>query len=141
MAELDVDAMIADVKTLVEIESPSLDLAQLHKSAEALATIIERLLGGRCELIESSAGPHVHWKGSDAATVLLLGHHDTVFPIGTLDRRPFAVTDGVMTGPGCFDMLAGIVRRCMASPRSTTLRTSSCCSAPTKKSDRTTRDP
>ncbi len=110
MAELDVDAMIADVKTLVEIESPSLDLAQLHKSAEALATIIERLLGGRCELIESSAGPHVHWKGSDAATVLLLGHHDTVFPIGTLDRRPFAVTDGVMTGPGCFDMLAGIVQ-------------------------------
>lgn len=110
MAELDVDAMIADVKTLVEIESPSLDLAQLHKSAEALATIIERLLGGRCELIESSAGPHVHWKGSDAATVLLLGHHDTVFPIGTLDRRPFAVTDSVMTGPGCFDMLAGIVQ-------------------------------
>ena len=110
MAEFDLDAMIADVQTLVEIESPSYDVAQLQLSATALAAMIERHLGGRCELVESSAGPHVHWKGSDDTKVLLLGHHDTVFPMGTLDRLPFAVTDGVMTGPGCFDMLAGIVQ-------------------------------
>lgn len=115
MAEYDLDAMIADVKTLIEIESPSYDLAQLQKSAEILAAMIERHLGGHCDLVESSAGPHVHWKGSeetvpDGERVLLLGHHDTVFPMGTLDRLPFAVTDGVMTGPGCFDMLAGIVQ-------------------------------
>ena len=102
--------MIADVKTLVEIESPSYDVAQLELSAAAVSAMIERHLGGMCELIESSAGPHVHWKGSDDTKVLLLGHHDTVFPMGTLDRLPFAVTDGVMTGPGCFDMLAGIVQ-------------------------------
>ncbi len=111
---MDLDAMIADVKTLVEIESPSYELAQLQKSAETLASMIERHLGGTCELIESSAGPHVHWKGGDTVPdgqrVMLLGHHDTVFPMGTLDRLPFAVTDGVMTGPGCFDMLAGIVQ-------------------------------
>ena len=110
MAEFDLDAMIADVKTLIEIESPSHDLVQLQKSAEILAAMIERHLGGQCDLIESSAGPHVHWKGSDSTSVLLLGHHDTVFPMGTLDRLPFAVTNGVMTGPGCFDMLAGIVQ-------------------------------
>ena len=110
MAEYDLDAMIADVKTLVEVESPSNDVAQLQKSAEILAAMIERHLGGRCTLVDSSAGPHVHWKGSEDTTVLLLGHHDTVFPMGTLDRLPFAVTDGVMTGPGCFDMLAGIVQ-------------------------------
>ena len=114
MAEYDLDAMIADVKTLIEIESPSSDLPQLQKSAETLAAMIERHLGRRCDLVESSAGTHVHWKGGEAVPdgkrVLLLGHHDTVFPIGTLDRLPFAVTDGVMTGPGCFDMLAGIVQ-------------------------------
>lgn len=114
MAEYDLDAMIADVKTLIEIESPSYDLPQLQKSAETLAAMIERLLGRQCDLIESSAGPHVHWKGSevvaDGQRVLLLGHHDTVFPMGTLDRLPFAVTDGLMTGPGCFDMSAGIVQ-------------------------------
>ncbi len=110
MAEYDLDAMIADVKTLVEIESPSYDLPQLQKSAEILVAMIERHLGGKCELVQSSAGPHVHWMGGGDPTVLLLGHHDTVFPMGTLDRLPFAVADGVMTGPGCFDMLAGIVQ-------------------------------
>ena len=40
----------------------------------------------------------------------LLGHHDTVFPLGTLARRPFAVVDGKATGPGVFDMAAGIVQ-------------------------------
>jgi glutamate carboxypeptidase len=42
--------------------------------------------------------------------VLILGHHDTVFPIGTLERRPFSVADGRATGPGVFDMKAGIVQ-------------------------------
>ena len=110
MADFDLDAMVADVKTLIEIESPSYDLPQLQKSAEALAAMIERHIGGACQLIESSAGPHVHWRGSETTTVMLLGHHDTVFPMGTLAKLPFAVTDGVMTGPGCFDMLAGIVQ-------------------------------
>jgi glutamate carboxypeptidase len=40
--------------------------------------------------------------------VLLLGHHDTVWPLGSLATHPFAVTDGVLRGPGCFDMKAGL---------------------------------
>jgi glutamate carboxypeptidase len=42
--------------------------------------------------------------------VLLVGHHDTVFPLGTLQHRPFAVESGRATGPGVFDMKAGIVQ-------------------------------
>jgi glutamate carboxypeptidase len=42
--------------------------------------------------------------------VLILGHHDTVFPIGALATRPFTVADGRVTGPGVFDMKAGIVQ-------------------------------
>ena len=41
--------------------------------------------------------------------VLLLGHHDTVWPIGSLTTHPFEVVDGVLRGPGCFDMKAGVV--------------------------------
>jgi glutamate carboxypeptidase len=104
------DAMLDDLRTLVEIESPSLDLPALQASAEALAGLIERRLGGSVTLIESPAGPHVHWSGGGDPKVLLLGHHDTVFPIGTLATRPFAVADGRVTGPGVFDMLAGIVQ-------------------------------
>ncbi len=103
-------AMLDDLQTLVEIESPSLDLDGLQRSAEALAALIERLLGTPATLVDSPAGPHVHWSGGGEPRVLLLGHHDTVFPIGTLDARPFAVADGRATGPGVFDMLAGIVQ-------------------------------
>lgn len=105
-----IDAMLDDLRTLVEIESPSLDLAALKMSAEALAAMIERLLGRPASLIESPAGPHVHWSGGGEPKVLLLGHHDTVFPIGALATRPFTVTEGHVTGPGVFDMLAGIVQ-------------------------------
>ena len=108
--ELSVDAMLEDLRTLVEIESPSRDLDALQTSAEAVAGIIEHRLGGSAELIDSPAGPHVHWRGGGDPKVLILGHHDTVFPLGTLERRPFAIADGHVTGPGVFDMLGGLVQ-------------------------------
>ena len=42
--------------------------------------------------------------------MLLVGHHDTVFPAGALAARPFTVADGRVTGPGVFDMKAGLVQ-------------------------------
>jgi len=104
------DEMLADLQTLVEIESPSHDVEALTESATALAAMMERHLGGSARLIDGPEGPHVHWSGGADPKVLLLGHHDTVFPKGTLARRPFTVADGRVTGPGCFDMLAGIVQ-------------------------------
>ena len=41
--------------------------------------------------------------------VLVLAHHDTVWPLGSLETHPFSVRDGVLRGPGCFDMKAGLV--------------------------------
>ncbi|GAA1505042.1 M20 family metallopeptidase [Streptomyces albidochromogenes] len=107
---MSVDAMIDDLRTLVEVESPSRDFDALTASAKAVAGVIESRLGGRAVLVESEAGPHVHWSGGGDPKVLILGHHDTVFPLGTLERRPFAVEDGHATGPGVFDMLGGLVQ-------------------------------
>jgi glutamate carboxypeptidase len=42
--------------------------------------------------------------------VLLVGHHDTVWPLGSLDDHPWSVADGVVRGPGCLDMKAGLVQ-------------------------------
>ncbi len=109
-ATVSVDAMLDDLKTLVEIESPSRDLDALATSAKAVAAVIESRLGGQAVLIESEAGPIVHWSGGGDPRVLILGHHDTVFPLGTLERRPFMVEDGQATGPGVFDMLGGLVQ-------------------------------
>jgi glutamate carboxypeptidase len=105
----DLDAVLSDLRTLVEVESPSLDLSALAASAEALADVIEARLGSRPELVAGPAGPHVHWSGGGEPRVVVVGHHDTVFPRGTLATRPFTVEDGRVTGPGVFDMKGGIV--------------------------------
>ena len=53
---------------------------------------------------------------SAAATagVLVLCHLDTVWPARTIERWPFSVTDGRATGPGAFDMKAGLVQALFA---------------------------
>lgn len=109
-AEVSLDAMLQDLKTLVEVESPSRDIEALTASAQAIKAVIEDRLGGEAALIESEGGPHVHWSGGGDPKVLILGHHDTVFPLGTLEKRPFKVEDGHATGPGVFDMLGGFVQ-------------------------------
>jgi glutamate carboxypeptidase len=109
-AQLSLDHMLDDLRTLVEVESPSRDLDALSVSATVLAEMIERHLGGTAITVDSAAGPHVRWSGGGVPQVLLLGHHDTVFPLGTLAERPFRVDDGRATGPGVFDMLGGIVQ-------------------------------
>lgn len=110
MVVADLDVLLSDLRRLVEVESPSLDIDALTASAENLAALIEERTGRAAEIVDGDAGPHVHWKGGGEPKVLILGHHDTVFPIGALAERPFTVADGKATGPGVFDMKAGIVQ-------------------------------
>ena len=106
----ELDAMVADLGVLVECESPSRDLDRLSQHAQLVSDLMVRLLGSAPELIDSPVGPHIHWKGGADPRVLILGHHDTVHPVGTLARLPFAVRDIMAFGPGVFDMKAGIVQ-------------------------------
>jgi len=105
---LSVEEMLDDLRAVVEIESPSLDLDALAASAAALNAMIERLLGKPATMVAGPAGQHLLWSGGGEPKVLVLGHYDTVFPIGSLDARPFTVAHGRATGPGVFDMAAGI---------------------------------
>ena len=104
------DAMITDLEKFVNVESPSLERECLERSAHFLADLMTRVLGTPPVLIESERGPHVHWKGSADTKVLIVGHHDTVFPLGTAARRPFTREGNIGRGPGIFDMKAGIVQ-------------------------------
>lgn len=106
----DLDVLLDDLRRLVEVESPSLDIEAVTASAKNLAALIEERTGRPASLVDGPAGPHVHWSGGGEPQVLILGHHDTVFPIGALAARPFTVADGNVTGPGVFDMKAGIVQ-------------------------------
>lgn len=102
--------MLVDLGALVSMESPSRDVERVTAHAQALSAIMERLLGSAPTLIDSPVGPHVHWKGGGEPKVLILGHHDTVHPVGTLADIPFRVDGGIARGPGVFDMKAGIIQ-------------------------------
>lgn len=109
--EARMDAILADIETLVRCESPSAVPQAVKASADLVAAVGERLLGTAPELLVIDGCPHLRWRfGSDArGRVLVLAHHDTVWPLGSLETHPYNVTDGVLRGPGCFDMKAGLV--------------------------------
>ncbi|MGW9158709.1 MULTISPECIES: M20 family metallopeptidase [unclassified Microbacterium] len=107
-ADVDLDLVLADIGTLVSCESPSDDLDAVARSADVLAELGERLLGAASERIVLDGRTHLRWRFGEPR-VLLLGHHDTVWPLGSLRRHPFRIEDGVLRGPGCFDMKTGVV--------------------------------
>jgi len=102
------DEMLADLRRLVEAESPSTDPEALRACAEVVDDLCERLLGTAPE----HEGPHLVWRrpGDHDRPVLLLGHYDTVWPLGTLAGFPFEVAEGIARGPGVYDMKAGVVQ-------------------------------
>ena len=102
--------MLAHIQQFVDLESPSAEVDLLQRSAEFLAAVMTDVLGTPPEIIPGEKGPHVHWKGSDDTKVLFVGHHDTVFPKGTVARRGFSVDGDIARGPGIFDMKAGIIQ-------------------------------
>lgn len=105
-----VPAMLVQLERFVNTESPSLNIERLGESAHVLAEIITEVTGKAPTIIPSDRGPHVHWKGSDETNVLLVGHHDTVFPLGEVAKRPFSRDGDIVRGPGIFDMKAGIIQ-------------------------------
>jgi glutamate carboxypeptidase len=101
--------LIEDIETLVRFESPSSDLNAVAASADLVAELGTARLGVEPERFVIEGRSHLRWRlGTGPRRVLVLGHHDTVWPHGTLATHPFEVTDGVLRGPGCFDMKAGL---------------------------------
>ncbi len=102
--------MLEDVRALVECESPSEDFLAVAAGAEVVATLGRRILGKEAERIVIDGRTHLRWTLSDdLPRVLMLGHYDTVWPVGTLDSIPFSIGEGIVRGPGCFDMKVGVV--------------------------------
>lgn len=101
--------MLDDLAELVSCESPSEDLDAVARCADVVTDVALRRIGLRPERVEVDGRVHLRWQ-SGPPRVVLLGHFDTVWPMGTLQRWPFRVEGDRMTGPGVFDMKAGIVQ-------------------------------
>jgi glutamate carboxypeptidase len=101
--------IVADAAAMIGCESPSADLAAVARSADVVARVGAARLGAEPERIVEDGRTHLRWRfGRGPARVLVLGHHDTVWPLGTLATSPGEVRDGVLRGPGCFDMKTGL---------------------------------
>jgi glutamate carboxypeptidase len=101
--------LIAAVRTLVEVESPSADIEACGRCVSEAATLVESWLGSPARIEDHAGRPVLRW-GPEHPRVLLLGHLDTVWPIGTLERIPWAVDGDRLRGPGVFDMKVGVVQ-------------------------------
>lgn len=97
------------LETLVRLESPTTDKAAVNRCGEEVERRLQAL-GGRVRCIrESTSGDHVLAEfGPGERAVLLLGHFDTVWPVGQLEKMPLRRADGCLHGPGVFDMKSGI---------------------------------
>jgi len=101
------------LRELVQQESPSEDREAVNAAVD-LVELWSRNMGGRAkrhrqrqfgDVLELRFGP----TRSPRKPVLLLGHLDTVWPLGTLKTMPWRNAEGRLWGPGVLDMKAGVV--------------------------------
>lgn len=113
------DWLLEFIEALVAIESPSDDPIAVNRCGAELASRLATL-GGAVTRVSSAAahlrqgsggqaGDHLRVSfGSGPRQILMLGHFDTVWPIGQLEHMPLKREAGRLHGPGVFDMKAGI---------------------------------
>jgi len=110
--------LVALLKDLVMAESPSSDPA-VHERARHvfMSALIE--LGYFVQEVGLPEGPrHVYARPAKrqrgSRNQLVVGHYDTVWPVGTINDRPFTVDGNIIRGPGVFDMKGGLVQLVLA---------------------------
>ena len=105
--------MLEQLSRLVNAESGSGDLGGIQVCAAIIEEIGAELTGKAPERADTDGRVHLVWRFGPVLAppaVVLVGHFDTVWPHGTLDRWPFKVDGERATGPGAFDMKSGIVQ-------------------------------
>jgi glutamate carboxypeptidase len=101
--------LVALIRRLVEIESPSTDKAAVDRLGAVVAGELRRLGAIVTVDEQTTTGNHVvgRW-GAGRDGILLLCHMDTVYDLGTLARQPCVESNGKLMGPGVVDMKASI---------------------------------
>ena len=105
--------ILEEVRTLVEMESPTLDRDATTAVTTFLVPKFESI-GGKVKLYPTENGSHliahIPFNSPTASSpVMLLGHVDTVWPHDTLKMMPFRVEDNRAHGPAVFDMKGNVI--------------------------------
>lgn len=108
----DADEMLDGLKPWIETESPTFDAGAVNRMMDvaqfdlaALGARVERI-PGRMGLGDSLRAQMPHPRQGEGG-ILLLGHMDTVHPLGTLTKLPFRREGAICYGPGLMDMKGG----------------------------------
>ncbi|WP_222123779.1 M20 family metallopeptidase [Agrococcus jejuensis] len=116
-AEAAREALVADVTAYAEQETPSDDLAALAAGLAWVRAYVERHLGAPAAERTVAGGTQgdiavLDWPAANGGTgsIAILCHYDTVWPLGTLADWPVTIDGDRLTGPGVFDMKAGLVQ-------------------------------
>ena len=108
--------VLETAEALVAIESPTTDKTAVDRCGLELASRLEAIGGRVTRLARAERGNHLLAEfGCGTSQILLLGHFDTVWPVGQLERMPLARSNGRLHGPGVFDMKAGIAIAMLAT--------------------------
>jgi len=106
------ETLLDQLRRWVEHESPSLQAEALNGLASKIADRL-RAIGASVDRVPNPTGDHLkaRFAGSEpnAAPALILGHFDTVWPLGTLRTMPFRIEGNRAYGPGIFDMKGGLM--------------------------------
>ena len=108
------DAMVKLLGEFVRCESPSHDKGAVDRCGGLVAREWKRRGASVRILRQAERGDHLRaeiWLGAGkpAGQIMVLGHVDSVYPLGTLAKMPFRVSGGRAWGPGTFDMKGGLV--------------------------------
>lgn len=103
-------AYVRRLRRLVGIDT-GLDAPRGRDEAARMLCAWAREASCTCETVSLEAGEHLiaRLEGGGSGRIVLLGHHDTVFPAGTAGERPLRVEGDVVYGPGVADMKGGLL--------------------------------
>ena len=106
------DSLITLLRRLVEAESPSSHPASHGRVRRILSAALTDVGYHVVETAVSSGTRHIYARPKNRTkgrgNQLLVGHYDTVWPVGTLGDRPFTIHNNIAHGPGTFDMKGGL---------------------------------
>ena len=112
------DLLVSLLRDLVMAESPSLEPAVHEQARHVFMSALLELGWHAFETGPVNGHRHIYarpfGRPRRAPVQLVVGHYDTVWPVGTVSERPFTIDGNVIRGPGVFDMKGGLVQLVLA---------------------------
>ena len=107
--------LLETIEALVRAESPSTSKAAVDRCGDELARRLVAIGADVERLRQTERGDHLRATfAGEGPQLMVLGHFDTVWDVGQIQRMPFQLVDGRLHGPGIFDMKSGIATSMLA---------------------------